>query len=108
MVVLCVAIGLALVLRQAGLAPLYAGLVSLNAIALTLYGFDKRQAIVGGMRIPEIVLHLVALCGGSPGALVGQQLFRHKTRKRGFRLILAAILLLQAGLVCGYWHWSRG
>jgi uncharacterized membrane protein YsdA (DUF1294 family) len=107
-VVLCAAIGLALILWRMGLAPLWAGLISLNAVALLLYGYDKRQAIAGGSRIPEAVLHVVALLGGSPGALAGQQLFRHKTRKRGFRLILAATFLLQAGLIYGYWRWSRG
>ena len=107
-VVLCVAIGLGLGLWEAGLAPVWAGLISLNAVALTLYGFDKRQAIAGGMRIPEIVLHLVALFGGSPGALAGQELFRHKTRKRGFRLVLVGTFLLQAGLIYGYWRLSRG
>jgi len=107
-VVLCAAIGLALILWRMGLAPLWAGLISLNAVALLLYGYDKRQAIAGGSRIPEAVLHVVALLGGSPGALAGRQLFRHKTRKRGFRLILAATFLLQAGLIYGYWRWSRG
>ncbi len=90
------------------MAPVYAGLISVNAVALTLYGFDKRQAIAGGMRIPEASLHLVALFGGSPGALVGQQVFRHKTCKRSFRLVFATILLLQAGVIYGYWRWTRG
>lgn len=107
-IVLCVVIGLGLLLWWAGLAPLWAGLISVNAVALLLYGFDKRQARAGGSRIPEAVLHVVALLGGSPGALAGQELFRHKTRKRGFRLVLAAIFLLQAGLIYGYWRWSRG
>lgn len=107
-VVLCTALGLALVLWRVGLASLWAGLISLNTVALTLYGFDKRQAIAGGTRIPEVVLHLVALCGGNPGALIGQQLFRHKTRKRNFRLVTAAILLLQAGGIYAYWRWIRG
>lgn len=107
-VVLGVAIALGLLLWRLGLAPLWAGLVSLNAVALTLYGCDKRQAIAGGMRIPEVVLHLVALFGGSPAALAGQQLFRHKTCKRSFRLVTAAILVLQAGAIYGYWRWTRG
>lgn len=107
-VVLCAAIVLAVLLWRLGLAPLYAGLISLNAIALLLYGYDKRQAIVGGIRIPEATLHIVALLGGSPGALLGQELFRHKTRKRAFRLVLVAIFLLQAGLIYGYWRLSRG
>jgi uncharacterized membrane protein YsdA (DUF1294 family) len=107
-VVLCAAVLLALLLWRLGLAPLYAGLVSMNAIALLLYGFDKRQAVLGGTRIPEAALHVVALLGGSPGALVGQELFRHKTKKHAFRLVLLAIFLLQAGLIYGYWRWSRG
>lgn len=107
-VVLCVAVGLGLLLWRLGLAPLWAGLITLNAVALALYGFDKRQARAGGIRIPEAVLHVVALLGGSPGALAGQELFRHKTRKQGFRLILAATFVLQAGLIYAYWRWSRG
>jgi uncharacterized membrane protein YsdA (DUF1294 family) len=107
-VVLCAAIALGLLLWRLGLAPRWAGLISLNAVALLLYGYDKRQAIIGGSRIPEAVLHIVALLGGSPGALLGQELFRHKTHKRGFRLVLAATFLLQAGLIYGYWRLSRG
>lgn len=106
-VVLCAAVALAVLLWRLGLAPLYAGLVSVNVVALLLYGFDKRQAIVGGTRIPEAALHIVALLGGSPGALLGQELFRHKTRKYAFRLALLAIFLLQAGLVYAYWRLSR-
>lgn len=109
--ILILALGVALVLAMAlcrlGLAPLHAGLIAMNAAALLLYGYDKRQAIVGGTRIPETVLHAVALLGGSPGALLGQGLFRHKTRKRRFRLVFAVIVLLQAGLIYGYWRYLR-
>jgi uncharacterized membrane protein YsdA (DUF1294 family) len=91
-----------------GVPPLYAGLIGVNVITLLLYGYDKRQATVGGVRIPEVALHIVALLGGSPAALVGQELFRHKTRKPAFRLVLVGILLLQAGLIYGYWRLSRG
>jgi uncharacterized membrane protein YsdA (DUF1294 family) len=102
------AVGLALVLWRLGLAPLYAYLVSANAITLLLYGYDKRQAIVGGLRVPELVLHLGALCGGSPAALLGQGLFRHKTRKFRFQAVFAAILLLQIVAVCVYWRFISG
>ncbi len=107
-VVLCATAGLVLLLWRLGLSPLYAGLIGVNAITLLLYGYDKRQARTGGLRIPEAVLHLVALLGGSPAALVGQELFRHKTRKLAFRLILLGIFLLQAGAIYGYWRLSRG
>jgi len=107
-IVLGVTAGLVLLLWRLGLPPLYAGLIGINAMTLLLYGFDKRQAASGGLRIPEVVLHLVALLGGSPAALVGQELFRHKTRKVAFRLVLVGTFLLQAGLAYGYWRLSRG
>ena len=104
----CVALGLSLALWRLGLAPGYAWLISINAIALLLYGHDKRRAIVGRTRVPEIALHGTALLGGSPGTLLGQQLFRHKTRKLSFQAVFAAIVLLQIVAVCVYWRFIHG
>ena len=104
----CAAVVLALILWRLGLTPAYAYLVSANVMTLLLYGYDKRQAVVGGFRLPELALHLGALCGGSPAALLGQRLFRHKTRKLSFQAIFAAIVLLQIAAVCGYWYLVRG
>ncbi len=101
-------IGLSLALWRLGLAPMYAHLVSINGLALALYGYDKRQAIVGGTRIPELVLHGVALCGGSPAALLGQRLFRHKTRKFRFQVAFVVIVLVQIAAVCTYWYFVHG
>jgi uncharacterized membrane protein YsdA (DUF1294 family) len=101
-------VGLSLALWRLGLAPAYAYLVSINGIALMLYGWDKRQAIVGRTRIPELALHATTLCGGSPGALLGQGLFRHKTRKFRFQIVFAAIVLLQIAALCGYWYFVHG
>jgi len=104
----CVVLGLALALWRLGLAPAYAYLVGVNVMTLLLYGYDKRQAIVGGFRVPELVLHLGALFGGSPAALLGQRLLRHKTRKLGFQAVFATIVLLQGAGLCGYWLCLRG
>jgi uncharacterized membrane protein YsdA (DUF1294 family) len=98
------AIGLSLLFWRLGLAPIYAGLAGANIVTLLLYGYDKRRAIVGGTRVPEAALHLAALLGGSPAAALGQGLFRHKTQKRGFRAVFAAIVLLQAAVIYGYWR----
>lgn len=98
------AIGLSLLFWRLGLAPIYAGLAGVNVVTLLLYGYDKRRAIVGGTRVPEVALHLAALLGGSPAAALGQGLFRHKTQKRGFRAVFAAIVLLQAAVIYSYWH----
>ena len=69
----------------------------MSLASLIAYGFDKRRAVRGGMRIPENSLHLLALLGGWPGALLAARLFRHKTRKLSFRLMLFAIVALHAG-----------
>ena len=104
---LCLSLGLSLVLWRLGVAPVYAGLIGLNTATLLLYGYDKRQAIVGRTRVPEAALHVAAMLGGSPGALLAQVLFRHKTRKRSFRLVFAAIVLLQIAVIYGYWRLAR-
>ncbi len=87
--------GVSVLLWQLGLPILYAYLIGINIVTLLAYGYDKRQAIVGRGRIPEVVLHVAALIGGSGGALLGQGLFRHKTSKVKFRLVFVAIIVLQ-------------
>jgi uncharacterized membrane protein YsdA (DUF1294 family) len=64
-----------------------------SAIAFGLYGHDKRQARSKGQRTPEKLLHLAELLGGWPGALVAQQVFRHKTRKLSYQLVFWLIVL---------------
>jgi uncharacterized membrane protein YsdA (DUF1294 family) len=98
------ALGVMLLLWRLGLAPVYAFLIGINVVTLFAYGYDKRQAIAGATRVPEIVLHVAALLGGSPAAILSQGLFRHKTRKTSFRMILAMIVLLQITAAYGYWH----
>lgn len=68
------------------------GLVSV--LAFFLYWSDKRKARSDRWRTPENVLHAVELAGGWPGALLAQQLFRHKTRKVSFQVLFWVIVLL--------------
>ena len=72
-----------------------------NLAALILFGVDKKRAKEGRWRIPEKTLFLSAILGGSIGAILGMQLFRHKTKHWYFRYGLPAILLVQIGL--GLW-----
>ncbi|MBE0536619.1 MAG: DUF1294 domain-containing protein [Phycisphaerae bacterium] len=82
--------------------------ISVNIAAFLQYGYDKRQAAAHGGRVPEIVLHLTASAGGSVGALAGQRIFRHKTRKRSFQAIFLLILIVQiAALVAFLWNHAR-
>ena len=75
----------------------------LSILTFVVYGFDKLAARHGGKRVRERTLHLLALCGGWPGALAGQQLFRHKTRNRTFQVDFWLIVLLNIALLIG-WH----
>ncbi|WP_409319260.1 DUF1294 domain-containing protein [Pseudomonas sp. KCJK9016] len=80
-------------LRGISLVPLMAyGIVSV--LAFFLYWADKRKARAETWRTPENVLHAVELAGGWPGALIAQQVFRHKTRKVSFQVLFWVIVLL--------------
>lgn len=80
-------------LRGVSLVPLAAyGIVSV--LAFLLYWNDKRKARADHWRTPENVLHALEFAGGWPGALLAQQVFRHKTRKIPFQLVFWFIVLL--------------
>lgn len=80
-------------LRAVSWVPMAAyGVVSV--VAFLLYWSDKRKARADAWRTPENVLHAVELAGGWPGALLAQQLFRHKTRKVSFQVVFWFIVLL--------------
>lgn len=82
-------------------------LAGVNAATMVVYGYDK--AVAGGpaRRVPEWVLHTLAFFGGTPGAFLAQQLFRHKTVKASFRRTFWRIAVLQLALL-GFWLWCRG
>jgi uncharacterized membrane protein YsdA (DUF1294 family) len=69
--------------------------VIINAAAFVLFMFDKHCAEERLRRVPESTLLLVALVGGSAGAIAGQQYWRHKTQKEPFRSMLFAIAAFQ-------------
>jgi uncharacterized membrane protein YsdA (DUF1294 family) len=74
---------------------LYAYLIGINLTTFLMYASDKQRAVYNRSRIPEVVLHLLALAGGSAAAFLAQISFRHKTRKRSFRIIFIAIVWVQ-------------
>jgi uncharacterized membrane protein YsdA (DUF1294 family) len=74
-------------------------LVAINVVAFGYYGFDKGRARSSGARVPEVVLHGLSAVGGSVGAFVAMQTFRHKTIKGSFRLLFWCIVLLQVALI---------
>lgn len=73
--------------------------MSVNVIAFLLYGIDKWNARKGLRRIPEKTLLGIAAVGGSVGAYMGMQLFRHKIRKAKFSIGVPLIFVIQVGIL---------
>lgn len=70
-----------------------------------LMGVDKWKAKRERWRVPEKTFFLVAILGGSLGAILGMYAFHHKTRHWYFKWGLPAILLAQIALGGWlYWH----
>ncbi len=99
--ILSICIGIAM-WYYTSIHPLWSYLLTLTLTTFLFYGYDKYQAIHQNGRIPEAILHLLALAGGTAGAFAGQLVFRHKTRKLKFKSGFILIVILQTGLVLGW------
>jgi len=71
----------------------------MNIAAYIAFFIDKKLAQKNARRISEATLLGLAFIGGSGGALLAQQHFRHKTQKQPFKTYLYAISLLHIGLI---------
>ena len=87
-------------------------LICINVLTFLVYGIDKwrstsgrllptgrKKANQGSWRISEVTLLLLAVIGGSIGALLGMQVCHHKTMHKKFKYGLPLILLAQIALV---------
>ncbi len=83
-------------------------LIAVNLVAIVMYGTDKRRAKQGKWRISEKALIIIAVIGGSIGALTGMYGFRHKTKHRAFRYGIPLILIGQILLTWFIINWLRG
>lgn len=63
------------------------GYLVMSLICGLAYAGDKHAAQTGGWRTSEGTLLMLGLFGGWPGAIIAQQLFRHKTSKASFRAV---------------------
>lgn len=82
-------------------------LLIINAIAFVLMRIDKQKAIKRKYRIPEATLMGFAALGGSIGAWIGMQVFRHKTKHIKFTLGIPVIFGIQVLLVIALWYYLR-
>lgn len=71
----------------------------ISLLTFLIYAFDKAAARKRHRRISERTLHLLSLLGGWIGALLAQQLMRHKTVKQPFRLIFWCTVALNISFV---------
>ena len=74
-------------------------LIAVNVAAWIMYGLDKWKARSGKWRISERTLLIVALIGGSVGALTGMLMFRHKTKKPKFVVGIPVMLVVHCVIV---------
>jgi uncharacterized membrane protein YsdA (DUF1294 family)/cold shock CspA family protein len=68
---------------------------ALSLVTFGIYGYDKAQAQNNGPRVPEAVLHLLGLLGGTPGAFIAMRMFHHKTSKQSFQTIFWLTVAVQ-------------
>lgn len=78
------------------------GLLALGYVGMSLtcglfYAHDKSAAQINEWRTPEGTLLMLGLLGGWPGAIVAQQMLRHKTSKVSFRVAFWLTVLLNVG-----------
>ena len=83
------------VAKRWGLKPyvlhVYAGA---SVVAFFAYVFDKSAARQKQWRTPESTLHWMGLLCGWPGALLAQQVLRHKTSKTSFIVVFWLTILV--------------
>ncbi|MDF3001945.1 MAG: hypothetical protein K0Q48_2064 [Bacillota bacterium] len=76
-----------------------------NFVTFLLMGTDKFLAVKNMRRISEQTLLTVAFVMGGLGSLLGSILFRHKTRKWKFRLLLPVALLFNLSVLFLIWYY---
>ena len=74
-------------------------LIVITIVTFLVYGIDKWKAKQGSWRISEASLLILAVIGGSIGALFGMKVWHHKTMHKKFKYGLPLILLAQIVLL---------
>lgn len=78
----------------------------INMLTLVMYGADKMAARKGMRRVPEATLLVFGVTGGWPGAIVGQQLFRHKTQKQPFKTYFFLSIVVSIAVMAAVYYFS--
>ena len=81
---------------------IYVYLALINLAAFLAMHRDKQAAQRAARRTPERTLFLLAILGGSLGAMAGMKAFNHKTRHKSFTIGMPLILALQLALLAWF------
>ncbi|ABQ13498.1 DUF1294 domain-containing protein [Dichelobacter nodosus] len=73
----------------------------ISVMTVSLYSYDKYAAIHDHQRVPEASLHIAALLGGWPGALIARAFLRHKTKKIRFVLFFWMSIFVNIAMIYG-------
>jgi uncharacterized membrane protein YsdA (DUF1294 family)/cold shock CspA family protein len=79
---------------------------TISIITFLAYAYDKSKAQRGDWRTPESTLHIFSLIGGWPGAALAQQVLRHKSQKKEFRIGFWFTVTVNSGAL--FWLLSPG
>ena len=74
-------------------------LIVINVVTFLVYGIDKAASKRGCRRISAATLLILAVIGGSIGALLGMKVWHHKTMHKKFKYGLPLILIIQILLI---------
>jgi uncharacterized membrane protein YsdA (DUF1294 family)/cold shock CspA family protein len=86
---------------------IFAIYLAVSSMTFIMYARDKSAAREGAWRTKESTLHLLALAGGWPGALIAQQKLRHKSKKESFLAVFWITVLLNCAIFI-WLHTSQG
>lgn len=70
-------------------------IICVNITLFLLYMYDKFTSLLSWLRVPEAILHLFTILGGTPMALLAQKMFSHKTSKLSFQNTFKKIIFFQ-------------
>lgn len=79
----------------------------INMCTFIAFGLDKSKARRNNFRISERMLLTMAACGGSIGAIIGMQVFHHKTKHITFNLGIPGIIIFHYSITLIIVYWDK-
>ena len=86
---------------------LLGAVLAVNLLTFAAFGLDKWKARTRRFRIREQDLLVLAALGGAIGAWCGMSMFRHKSRKRSFRVKLFLATTCNLLWIWLWWTYAR-